>query len=318
MKDSEKVSKKQKQLVYRLKEFLKKNGGKIKGSNRVASYATRALRKDVLNKGFNDLWRMGVRLPGFENFKERHLMKLAEKWESDGLAAKTIRNRISVFRAFSEMIGKHGMIKETVKYVKNPDSIKVKSVAEIDKTWSASGIDIVEKIAEIYQKEQRIGMQLLLQSAFGLRVKESALLKPHQDDKGTFLTVRYGTKGGRDRVVKVENGYQRAVLDAAKKMTGPNQSMVPRKYSYKEWRNRYYWIVRSHGINRKELGVTSHGLRHERLNEIYRGITGHDSTIKGGKADDKQLDSLARHVVSEVAGHSREDIAGIYLGGKNR
>ncbi len=170
-------------------------------------------------------------------------MKLAEKWETDGLAAKTIRNRVSVFRTFSKMIGKHGMIKETVRYVKNPDTIKVRSVAEADKTWSAAGIDITQKITEIYQKNQRIGMQLLLQSAFGLRVKESALIKPHLADKREYLYITHGAKGGRDRVVRIENEFQRAVID-------------------------------------------------------------------------KELDRFARLSVAEVAGHSREDVASVYLGGK--
>jgi integrase len=148
-------------------------------------------------------------------------------------------------------------------------------------------------------------------------VKEAALMRPHQADKGSVLYVTHGSKGGRDRTVKMENDFQRKVINAAKKMTGLNQSMVPNKYSYKEWRNHYYWIVRSHGINRKDLGVTSHGLRHERLNEIYKTITGNLSPIQGGKTEDKEIDRFARNIVAEVAGHSREDVSSTYLGGKS-
>ena len=86
-------------------------------------------------------------------------------------------------------------------------------------------------------------MQLLLQSAFGLRVKESALIKPHLADKGEYLNITHGAKGGRDRVVRIENEIQRAV-------------------------------------------------------------------------NDKELDRFARLSVAEVTGHSREDIASAYLGGK--
>ena len=311
------TSKKQRHLIHNLKGFLNKNGGKIKGTNRVASYATRALRKEVLVKSFNDLWKMGVRLPDFKSFKERHMTKLANQWESEGLAAKTITNRISVFRAFSEMIGKNGKVRESIHYIKNPESIKVTSIAESDKTWRSNQVDVTQKITDIYFKEPRVGMQLLLQSAFALRVKESALIKPHQADKGTFITVSYGAKGGRDRVVRIENDFQRAVLNTAKKMVSLNQSMVPQKYSYKQWRDHYYWIVRSHGISRKALGVTSHGLRHERLNEIYKNITGHLSPIQGGKTVNKDTDKFARNIVAEIAGHSREDVSSIYLGGKS-
>jgi integrase len=55
-----------------------------------------------------------------------------------------------------------------------------------------------------------------LQRAFGLRMKEAALLKPNMADKEHYLAVNWGTKGGRDRVVPIQNDYQRDVLMRAK------------------------------------------------------------------------------------------------------
>ena len=57
-------------------------------------------------------------------------------------------------------------------------------------------------------------MQLELQRAFGLRMREAALLKVHAADKGAYLAVNWGTKGGRDRVIPIETDYQRDVLTA--------------------------------------------------------------------------------------------------------
>lgn len=147
-------------------------------------------------------------------------------------------------------------------------------------------------------------------------MKEAALLKPHMADKENYLAVNWGTKDGRDRVVQIQNDYQRDVLQRAKSLLKRNtDSMVPPAYNYKQWKNRYYYICRHVGISRKE-GITSHGLRHERLNEIYQEVTGQLSPIKGGilAVTDADAHATARQEIAEVAGHSRESISGAYVG----
>lgn len=147
-------------------------------------------------------------------------------------------------------------------------------------------------------------------------MKEAALLKPHMADKGNYLAVNWGTKGGRDRVIPIQNNYQRDVLIRAKAiLENPNNSMIPKEYDYKQWRNHYYYICHQVGISRK-AGITSHGLRHERLNEIYKEITGKDSPIKGGNVDSvgQSLNDIARQEIVEIAGHSRESISKAYIG----
>jgi hypothetical protein len=55
---------------------------------------------------------------------------------------------------------------------------------------------------------------------------------------------------------------------------------------------------------------------HERLNEIYFEITGQLSPVKnnGVSPIDTPIHHIARQEIAEVAGHSRESIAGAYLG----
>ncbi len=69
------------------------------------------------------------------------------------------------------------------------------------------------------------------------------------------------------------------------------------------------------GISRKD-GITSHGLRHERLNEIYRELTGQPSPVKGGARgiSATHTDKIARQEIAEVAGHSRDSISSAYIG----
>ena len=152
-------------------------------------------------------------------------------------------------------------------------------------------------------------------------MREAALLKIHQAAQGAYLAVNWGTKGGRDRTIPIQTDYQRDVLQRAKTLiTRKTDSLIPAGYSFKQWKDHYYYVCRENGISRKD-GITSHGLRHERLNEIYQTITGHASPIKSSQTIDSsdqsfdtQLDKIARQEIAEVAGHSRSSIAAAYVG----
>jgi len=173
-------------------------------------------------------------------------------------------------------------------------------------------------LAHIQKQDPYVAIQLELQRAFGLRMKEAALLRPHQADKGAYLSVNWGTKGGRDRTVPIQSDYQREVLVRAKScLPHGHSSMIPATYNLKQWRNHYYYICHENGISRKD-GITSHGLRHERLNEIYQEITGQASPIKraddGRVSIDSELDEIARQEIAETAGHCRASISAAYVG----
>lgn len=208
------------------------------------------------------------------------------------------------------------MIRGSENYVKNPKSVERHLVTNIDKTWSGQQKSLSQKLEFIQNQDQYVAIQLELQRAFGLRMKEASLLKPHMADKGSYLAVNWGTKGGRDRVIPIQNDYQRDVLMRAKFiLENPGHSMIPKDFNFKQWKNHYYYICRQMGISRKD-GITSHGLRHERLNEIYQEITGQLSPVKGGSTSAilEQVQNIAKQEVAEVAGHSRESISGAYIG----
>ena len=172
-------------------------------------------------------------------------------------------------------------------------------------------------ISAVRGDSERFADALALQRAFGLRSKESLLLRPHMADKGTVLVVTHGTKGGRTRYVPIETQEQRALLDRLKGYIGKGESLVPKTQTYAQCRNQYYYVLRKQGICREE-GITPHGLRHEHLHEVYQKATGHSVPVAGGqlRKRDAELDSLGRQLVSERAGHSRESIASAYIGGK--
>lgn len=301
-----------------LKKILEQHNSATACGGKAAGYATQATRQETLERGFKELRALGHKLEDVHHFKERHLISLGHAWEAKGLSTSTIQNRISVFRTFSEWIGKLGMIRSSENYVKNPQSVVRHCVVQFDKTWSGQQKNLAEILTALHADNPHVALQLELQRAFGLRMREAALLKVHAADKGAYLAVNWGTKGGRDRIISIETDYQRDVLHRSKALiTNKRNSLIPENYNFKQWRNHYYYVCHQHGISRKE-GITSHGLRHERLNEIYHQITGQLSPIKNNNQQkvNVSLDQLARQEIAEVAGHSRLSIASAYVGGQ--
>jgi integrase len=287
------------------------NRAKQDGS--VASAATQDKRADVLYSGFKELREKGYKLESVESFRGRHMEVLAEAWEERSLAPSTIQNNISIFRTFSDWIGKAGMVEAAEKYVAEGAASR-SSINTEDKSWSAKGIDKKNKIAEVAAKDARVGLQLELEDAFGLRPREAMQLRPHVADHGSYLAVNVGTKGGRDRVVPIDTPEKRELLERAKTFAASKLASTsdPEK-SLSQVKNHYYAVVRSCGITRKD-GITSHGLRHEHANDLFEQDSGNASPVRGGETPDRDTDKAARLRVAEDLGHSRESVTTYYLG----
>jgi site-specific recombinase XerD len=287
------------------------NGARHDGA--VASFATQDKRADVLYAGFRRLRELNFRMETVMSLRGKHIEALAKDWEARRLSASTLQNNLSIFRTFAEWIGKAGMVRGIEHYLGSGMAAR-SSIARDDKTWSGRGVDFTAKVDEVRQKDVRVALQLELQLAFGLRAREAMQLRPYLADKGTYLSVTHGTKGGRDRVEPIRTAEQRALLDRAKAFCATLSSSTSdpcRKLS--QWKNHYYQVVRSCGITRKD-GIISHGLRHQYANERYRELTGADSPVRRGAAVDREADHAAREVVAKELGHSRADVTTHYLG----
>lgn len=287
------------------------NGAKQDGT--VASYATQDKRADVLYAGFAELRQLGYRLDAVQSLRGKHAEALVQGWQARGLSASTIQNNLSVFRTFSDWIGKSGMVQRVEHYLGTGVAVR-SSIASQDRSWSAKGIDIAAKIEQVRAKDPRVALQLELQAAFGLRAREAMQLRPHIADKGTYLSITHGTKGGRDRVEPIRTPEQRALLERAKSFCATLSSSTsdPNRKLH-QWKNHYYQVVRACGVTRKE-GMTSHGLRHQYANDRYKALSGADSPVRGGSKVDKDTDQAARLIVAEELGHSREGVTTHYLG----
>jgi integrase len=287
------------------------NGARHDGA--VASFATHDKRADVLYAGFKRLRDLSFRMDTVTSLRGKHIAALAKDWEARGLSASTLQNSLSIFRTFAEWIGKAGMVRGIEHYLGSGTTVR-SSIAREDKSWLGKGVDVAAKIEQVRQRDERIALQLELQLAFGLRAREAMQLRPHLADKGSYLSITHGTKGGRDRVEPIRAPEQRALLERAKTFcstTASSTSDPQRKLS--QWKNHYYHVVRSYGITRND-GITSHGLRYQYAQKRYRELTGVDSPVQGGARIDRESDHTARQIVAEELGHSREGVTTHYLG----
>ena len=287
------------------------NGTRYDGA--VASFATRDKRADVLYAGFRRLHDLNFRLDTVKSLRGKHVEVLVKDWHERGLSASTLQNNLSIFRSFADWIGKAGMVRGIEHYLGSGTAAR-SSIARQDRTWSGRGIDVAAKVEEVRRKDERVALQLELQLAFGLRAREAMQLRPHLADKGSYLSITHGTKGGRDRVEPIRTPQQRALLERAKTfcMTPSSSTSDPQR-RLSQWKNHYYQVVRSCGITRKD-GITSHGLRHEYASDRYRELSGSEPPVRGGARVDHEADQAARHVVAEELGHSREEVTTHYLG----
>ena len=208
------------------------------------------------------------------------------------------------------------MLRAPKTYLSEPGCYQREYAATYDHSWRAQGVDAQEKIAQVAGDDAAVARILRLQLAFGLRIQEASLLQPSRDTVGDrYLRIVAGTKGGRPRVVPIETGQQRMVLDEAHEYAGKTgRSMIPPEYELGQWLRHCRHILARNGITRK-AGLVSHGLRHQYANDTYEQLTGVASPVRGGLSRvDTAQDRRARLDVSGRLGHAREAITEAYYG----
>lgn len=295
----------------RLQALINEHNFKHGVRAKIVADRTKEERAKVLFLCFNELRSLHFLIENPRNFGEKHLLALVASWREKKLSAATLQSRLSILRVFTSWIGKDGLVRGHEHYFPDQQARRTYK-AKVDKSWTSVGIEIEVKIAEISAYDHHVGMQLKLIHAFGLRRKEAVMIKPNRADKGVYLAVGDGTKGGRDRVVQIDTDYKRAVLDEAKLMAGtPDGRISDSSLSLPAALDRYSNVVRKFGLTKNELGVTGHGLRAQYACDRYEALTVKPPPVRGGDGND---DELARLNVAEDLGHSRSRVTSAYYG----
>lgn len=299
-----------------LARVLREHNGIKTTDGTVASFETQEKRSSVLYQAFTDLRGLGYRLEEVSQLRGRHVEALTRHWLEKGLAPSTLQNNLSILRTFASWIGKDGMVEHADRYFPQGEAAR-SSINTEDRSWEARGVDPEQKIAELRQLDERVAIQVELQARFGLRVKESVMLRPHLADKGAYLAISIGTKGGRDRTVPIDTPEKRELIERAKLLAASKtaSTAAPDK-SLAQALGHYRRVVAKVGLTKAKLGVTSHGLRHAYASERYQHYAGAASPVRGGNLGllDREADRAARLEVSEELGHSREGVTTHYLG----
>ena len=272
-------------------------------------------RGDRLYHCFELLHQLGYRLEDPRHIAERHVQALVDHWVMQKHSAATIQTKLSHLRLFAQWIGKPGLVQRTTEYVPDPTLVKRLYAAQTDASWTSKHIDPEAVIEHLHSFDPYVSNQQLAQLRFGLRVKESVMLRPWRADAGVALLVDDGTKGGRPRVVPLHSQEQRDALNYLKAQVRTRDgSLADPSLTLKQAMTRYYVVMRAAGITRRSLGITSHGLRKEFANQTYFKLTGVKSPVQGGPPIDRVVDRDARLRLVEHLGHSRESIGTAYLG----
>lgn len=211
------------------------------------------------------------------------------------------------------------MIGDSAGYVANKTSVQRTYSAKKDKSWSAKEIDFNGILETILAEEPRVAIYILLGLHFGLRLRESFMLKPHRADKAMYVALAEGTKGDRARTVPIESEDQKTVIEMAKQFAnGVNGHIGMPGKTLKQTRNRVNYVLQKCGITSKQMDTTFHGLRHQFANDFYKRRSGVESPVRGGPNLTGEVDELSRLQTSEALGHSRKSITSAYLGGLMR
>lgn len=307
--------------VQALQKIIDEYGLQAALRKKEVSFKTREERANNLFLAFNQLAEDGFVGLQPQNIGGRHIRHLMQRWEREGLAASTLKSRLSSINWLLVVTNRSSVIQKAESYLLDPSRAKRTYVATKDKSWNGAvnSIDIEAKIKEIEPYCWRSALMLEVQEAFGLRRRESMMFRPHVVDHVGYLELTdrgHGTKGGKPRVVPIETEKQRLVLDKAKRLiTNPNGRIGgdgQRKQD--QMYNRFGYVMRKFKVTLKDEGVTPHGLRHQYANDKYERETGEASPVRGGQASDKNADTIARAKTSKALGHERLSITGSYYG----
>lgn len=273
--------------------------------NRDGSFETQKARGQTLLLCASQLKEGGFdRLEQPSQLKQKHINHLVSRWQNEGLASSTIKNRVSHLRWVAQKIEKPTIVLSNAEL----GIEKRQYVTQQNKAISLNGRE--NKIAD-----ERIRDALRLQEAFGLRREESLKFTPELAfrNAGTVELKQSWCKGGRARSIPILTEKQRNLVSEikAKYKTG---SLIHKEMTYKEMRNKYDRAVNSAGMGK------CHGLRHSYAQERYRELTGNECSVVGGLTRQKMTDEQkladfeARLLISEELGHGRVDVVAQYIG----
>ena len=310
---------------HELQDIFNQHNDRAAKKDKTVSYRTRQARAELLFNCIREVYELGYKLQSVRSLGGRHVQALVDHWVAQKLGPGTIQQKLSVLRTFCSWIGKDGMVLEPRHYVPDAALVTRRYIPIKDKSWTSNQVDPQTVLSRVNKISPVIALALEAEWLFGLRRRESLMLKPNRADQGPYLIIDSsdGPKNGRSRVVPVDTPVKRDYLDRVSAyvkfketrlgelLTDRNGKQLTLEQAVKRFQN----VMTKTGITQSGLGVTPHGLRHQYANDKYRQLTGQDSPVRGGQIELPLDGHDARQQVSRELGHERVGITSAYLGG---
>lgn len=267
------------------------------------------------------------------DISQGQVIALVRYWtEVKHLASGTIDDRVSILRRFFIMMGRRNVIptgSEWRELLRRHGIVLVSrsNMTVLAKGWRDMGVDPDKVIAAVAAKHEVVACHLEMMYMFGLRRKECVMLRPHESDQDSYILVRRGTKGGKERQVKFSSNpekraRQRAALEWAKRLADKHRDgelAVPGK-SLETMLAHQRYVFRKFGIYAGVggLGVVPHGLRHQFACDLFEELTGWPAPVLGRLPMEhyKKNARIVKEAMLEVSrqlGHERPQVSGAYI-----
>lgn len=331
-----------------LAEIVDRHNERHKDREKIISHATRSARRQGIFRIFVLLHQLGFRARP-RNFSARHVQALVAYWTAEPnwavsrpkdatipqpvrpYSAAYIQQQLSFLRAFTEWIGKPGLVQAAERYVTDKRVVSRSYCAQRDMSWAANGVRPEEAIERVARIDRHVAVQLRMMMAFGLRRKEAVMFSPvaaevplhalPESIQGklkhlAFLKIKRGTKGGRLRYTAVRTTEQEEALAEAVSLVRGRSGHIGRPgLTLKQSLDLFSNVVRQVGLTKKELGVTPHGLRHQFAGDLFFDIAQVKAPVRGGDIviDHAVMQDAYRQVAIQL-GHNRPQISNAYLG----
>lgn len=286
----------------------------VQGRMRSVSVATETKYMSSIRQLITTLAEENIRIADLGELTSKHLQIAMQKWEAK-CSASTLQTRYSCLARFYGWLGKKRTFRSVKDTLQNPANGRRVYSAVVPKAWDRKGVDMDASAQRVREDCIYTAMYLRLARGFGLRVQEAAALKPHESDRGAYLEILHGAKGGRGRSVPITTAQQRQLIEDAKSLADPRTGLLrPRQITIKQARTRFYTLMRKHGLTKSALGVTAHGLRHEYACAVYEEIAGVPAPVNQGSNPAREVEMAARKVVTSHLGHGRTSVTTAYTG----
>lgn len=303
------------------------------GRNRLVSDHRQGAFNRVFQQFITELQEERVYLKHLDDFSQKHALALLRRWERNGIKESTIQNRVSVMRRVMTLVGKPHIVPKGRLWKEllqrngiTAGTVGRRYVLDLPKGWADMGIDIEQKIGPIRLYDERAGGILDLMHAFGLRDEEGVMMQPALSDKGTYIHVHRGSKGGKSREVPFSRNpekaaWQREVLERAKRIAAQDEKgeMGWPGRSLEQAMDHFGYICSRFGLTKEKSGIVPYGLRHQFATELFREISGLPAPVLDilpWSEYESQWDkvSAAFLEVSRALGHERGSVSAAYTG----